>query len=287
MKRILLLILAISGLGGSSQAAIVVIGNLARTASIKPGDPFQGVIFLKNTGSQPADARVSQADYLFHADGTNEYGEPGKTSRSNANWISVSPTRVKIAPGETVPVRYKGRAPADSKLSGTFWSMIMVEPSSAPAITPEGKVDQVAVGLQTTIRFAIQIVTEIGKTGTRSLRVQEKRIVQGGGKRVLQLDIVNDGDRLLVPMITAELFDRNGASIGRFDAGRARIYPTCSVRATVDLTDVPLGKYTAMLLLDSGDAQVMGAQYDLEIVPDAPIPAPAPPLVKNEIAGAR
>jgi hypothetical protein len=288
MKRLLLLlILLVSILAGSSLAGVIVIGSLARTATIKPGDPFEGVIFLKNTGTQSAETRISQTDYLCHADGSNEYGEPGKLPRSNADWITVSPTRLKIAPGETLPVRYKGRAPADPKLCGTFWSMIMVEPSSAPAIAPDGKVDQVAVGLQTTIRFAIQIVTEVGKTGTRSLKVQEKRIAQGGGKRALQLDIANDGERLLVPMMTVELFDRRGASIGRFEAGRSRIYPTCSVRAKVDLTDVPPGKYAAMVLLDSGDAQVMGAQYDLEIIPDAPSPVPVVPFVLNELQGAR
>ncbi|MEI9894763.1 MAG: hypothetical protein WDN28_12970 [Chthoniobacter sp.] len=267
MKHFLLFILSACVLAGSSQAGVVVIGNLARTTTIKAGDNFEGVIFLKNTGPQPAEARISQTDYLCHADGSNEYGEAGKGPRSNAGWIVVSPTRLKIAPGETLPVRYKGRAPADPGLHGTFWSMIMIEPNSAPAITPEGKVDQIAVGLQTSIRFAIQIVTEVGQGGTRSLQVQEKRIVQSAGKRALQLDIANDGERLLVPLMTVELFDRHGASVGRFDAGRARIYPTCSVRAKIDLTDVPAGKYAAMVLLDSGDAQVMGAQYDLEIAP--------------------
>ena len=87
------------------------------------------------------------------------------------------------------------------------------------------------------------------------------------GKRAFLLDIGNDGERLMVPMMTVELFDAQGATVGRFDAGRARIYPGCSVRAKADLTDVPPGKYTAMVLLDSGDAQVMGAQYDIKIAP--------------------
>ncbi len=287
MKHLLILLLALCAATHISNAAVTVIGSLSRTATIKPGDPFEGVVFLKNTGKEPADVRVSQSDYLFRADGTNDYGEPGKTPRSNAGWITVSPTRVKISPGETLPVRYKGRAPADPKLRGTFWSMIMIEPGSAPAITPDGKVNQVAVGLQTAIRFAIQLVTEIGNAGTRSLKVQEKRIVQSDGKRTLQLDIANDGERLLVPMMTVELFDRQGASIGRFDAGRSRIYPTCSVRAKVDLSDVPPGKYTAMVLLDSGDAQVMGAQYELEISAEAPGAIPPAPSLQNEIISAR
>ncbi|MGB8169939.1 MAG: hypothetical protein WCF18_20720 [Chthoniobacteraceae bacterium] len=267
MLRLLNFLLIACALTRSASAEVVVVGGLTRTSTIKPGEAFEGVILLKNADRQPAEARVSQTDYLSYADGRNSYGEPGKAARSNAAWITVSPSRVKLAPGETQVVRYKGRAPADPDLHGTFWSMIMVEPNSAPSITPEGKVNQVAVGLQTVIRFAIQIVTEIGHVGTRSLQVQDKRVVQVAGRRALQLDIANDGERLLVPAMTVELFDRQGASIGRFDAGRARIYPTCSVRAKVDLTDVPVGKYAAMVLLDSGEAQVLGAQYDLEIAP--------------------
>jgi hypothetical protein len=108
--------------------------------------------------------------------------------------------------------------------------MIIVAPNSAPAITPAGKADTVGVGLQTTVRFAIQIVTEIGQTGIRSLQVREKSLVKTDGKRLFQLDIGNDGERLLIPAIGVELFDQKGASLGRFNAGRTRIYPACSAR---------------------------------------------------------
>lgn len=251
----------------SATAGISVIGNLARTVTIKPGESFNGVIFVKNTGAEAADARLFQSDYLSYCDGSNQYGEPGKAPRSNAGWITLTPSRLKLAPGETQPVRYQGRAPADAKLHGTFWSMIIVEPNSAPGITPEGKPQTVAMGLQTTVRFAVQIVTELGQTGTRSLQVLQKSIVKTDGKRFFQLDIGNDGERLLIPAVGVELFDQKGASFGRFDAGRTRIYPACSVRAKVDVTNVPAGRYAAMVLLDSGEAQVMGAQYDLEIQP--------------------
>lgn len=250
-----------------SRGGVIVVGSLARANTVKPGDSFEGVIYLKNTDAQAADVRVFQTDYLSYADGRNEYGEPGKAPRSNAGWITVSPGRVKVGPGETVPVRYKGKTPSDAKLRGTYWSMIMVEPNSAPPAIPDGKPEQVAVGLKTNVRFAVQIVTEINQGGTASLKIQEKRLVQNGGRKSLELDIENNGERLLTPLMTVELFDGSGASIGRFDAGRARIYPGCSVRAKADLTDVPAGHYTAMVLLDNGDAQVMGAQYELELRP--------------------
>jgi hypothetical protein len=269
MKNSLLTLLLVMAAATSAQAGVVVIGNLARTTAVSPGETFEGVILLKNPDTQPADVRVFQTDYLSHADGSNEFGEPGSTARSNADWMTVTPTRLKVAPGETQTIRYRGTAPADHALRGTYWSMIMVEPNTAPSITPQGTAEEVRVGLQTTVRFGIQVVTEIGKDVPGSLKVLDRRLTREAKGRFLHFDIGNDGQRLLIPAVSVELFDSMGVSVGRFDAGRSRVYPTCSVRAKVDLSGIPEGKYAAMVLLDSGEAEVMGAQYDLEIGPEA------------------
>jgi hypothetical protein len=268
MKSSLFSLLLALGATTCAQAGVVVIGNLARSADVSPGEDFQGLILLRNPDNQPADVRVFQTDYLSQADGSNAFGEPGTTPRSNADWLTVTPSRLKLAPGETQTIRYRGTAPADKSLRGTYWSMIMVEPNTAPAITPDGKVGQVSVGLQTTVRFGIQIVTEIGKDIPGSLKILDRRLTRDETGRHLQFDIGNDGERLLIPTTTVELFDSQGVSVGRFDAGRARVYPSCSVRAKVDLSKLPVGKYAAMVVLDSGEAEVMGAQYDLEITPE-------------------
>ncbi len=262
-----LLTLLLALLVSTSHAGITIVGNLARHTTLKAGETFEGVILLKNTDPRPAEARVFQTDYLSDAAGHTDYAAPGSTPRSNAPWITITPTRIIVGAGETVSVRYKGRAPADAKLRGTYWSVVMVEPAAAAATDPQGKAAEVAVGVQTVIRFGVQIVTEIGREGTRSLQILDKGLGMVEGKRLLHLDVGNNGERLLIPAMGVELFDANGASFGKFDAGRARIYPTCSTRAKIDLTDVPPGKYTALVLLDSGDDQVLGAQYDLAIEP--------------------
>src|SRR5688500_7018448 len=104
------------GLLAQSSASVAVVGSLSRDAKLQPGATFEGVIVLKNTGKQPGEARVFQTDYSFQADGSNEFGDPGQHPRSNANWLSVTPARVKIPAGETVSVRYKGKVPADARL---------------------------------------------------------------------------------------------------------------------------------------------------------------------------
>jgi len=97
------------------------------------------------------------------------------------------------------------------------------------------------------------------------LKVVEKQLVKDGPKRLFLMDVANTGERVVIPTGSLELFNPAGASIGKFESGRTRIYPTCSVRHRFDLTDVPPGKYTALALLDNGDSYVVGAQYHLDI----------------------
>ena len=143
----------------------------------------------------------------------------------------------------------------------------MVEPVSVPAPELEENKKKVVVGIRTVMRYAVQIVTEIGDTGTEALNVLEKRVVVGDGKKFLELDIINSGERVQIPTLWAEFYNDQGVSIGRFEGGRWRIYPSCSVRYKVDLADIPAGKYTAMVVMDTGNDYVTGAQYTLEIAP--------------------
>ena len=251
----------------TSSASVAVVGSLSREAKVQPGAPFDGVILLKNTAKQPGEARVFQTDYSFQADGSNEFGEPGTHPRSNANWLTVTPARVKLAAGETVSIRYKGKVPADAKLRGSYWSMIMIEPLESDAETPAADAGKVAVGVKTKIRVGVQIVTEIGRNGKGELQILQKALKKSSEGQQLELDFSNVGERMLTPNVSLELFDTKGASVGKFEGGRSRIFPTCSLRSKINLTNVPAGKYSALVLLDAGGDQVMGAQYDLEIDP--------------------
>jgi len=81
----------------------------------------------------------------------------------------------------------------------------------------------------------------------------------------LQLDLENTGQRYLRLLVWAELYDEQGTSVGRFQAGRRGVYPGCSTRFHADLSQVPPGKYNALVVADNGDEYVFGARYDLEI----------------------
>jgi hypothetical protein len=249
-----------------SFAGVSVIGGLSREKNVKPGERFEGIIHLKNNGDGSCQVKIYHTDYLFYADGRNIYGEPGGISRSNANWISLSPVRLTVPPKETASVSYAVQVPDAPDLKGSYWSMVMVEaiPESSPESLTEEK-GKVKVGIQTIMRYGIQIITNIGGTGERRIRFLDKKLISQDGKRVFQFDIENTGERSLSPSVWVELYSKDGMNTGRFESSRLRIYPGCSVQHKVDFTDVPKGKYKALVVADNGDENVFGAQYDLEM----------------------
>ncbi len=248
-------------------AGVAVIGGLTRQHTVKPGEAFEGVLLVKNTGKAPLEINFTQTDYTFTADGESHYDKPGTHPRSNARWIALNPPRATIPPLETVSIYYQGRMPDAATLAGTYWSMIMVEPVAAHAPLAEGGQNQVAMGVQAVMRYAVQVITTLGTSGTEQLAILDKKMLTEAGKSVLQLDVANTGERMQTPTLSAELFNAQGVSIGHFHGGRQRIYPQCSVRFKIEFADVPPGKYLAMVVMDSGSDYVTGAQYTLEIAP--------------------
>lgn len=249
--------------GRALAGGISVVSSLAWTADLQPGGQAQGKILIHNGSNKAGDVRIYQTDYQFTADGKNDFGDPGTCPRSNAAWITVKPAQLTVAPGQTATAYYNVSVPNNPKLTGTYWSLIMVEPMAPPP--PAIGKGKPQLYLRTVLRYAIQIATNIGDTGKRNLRFSNRKLVTNGASRYLQLDIENTGQRVLIPLLWAQLYDKTGASAGRFEGKRRRLYPGCSARFHIDLTSVPPGDYTAMVVADNGDAYVFGARYTLDV----------------------
>lgn len=251
----------------TSHAGFSVLGGLTREMVGQPGQKLEGTIELKNTGPQPIEVNIKKNDYLFFADGRNIYGEPGSTPRSNAKWLSVTPTRLIIPSQSTASVYYSVQIPSDKTLKGTYWSILMVEPSgeAGSKIVGGGK-DKITFGIQTRIRYGIQIVTHIGDTGQKNLRIIDRKLIkEKDGTGVLQLDMENTGERWLRPWVRAELYDQSGHLVKKLECGRLRIYPGTSVRSRIAFQGIPRGKYKVLVIIDDGDGYVWGAQYILQL----------------------
>lgn len=252
-----------------ANAQISVIGELSQDKESRPGEKYEGVIVVKNDTNEPQEAKIYQTDYTFHFSGTNNYGEPGSNPRSNARWVTFSPSFLTIPPNGMMAVNFVVNTPPDpeKRMLGTYWSMLMIEgiPKGSAESSLPPKDNKAQMGIMQTIRYGVQLATHISGTGARNVKFLDVKLVsQEKQKRVLQVDIENTGDIGMRPETYVELFDEKGMTRGKFPGTRFRMYPGTSVRQVIDLSSVPAGTYKAMVVVDAGGDDVFGAQYTVK-----------------------
>lgn len=246
----------------SLSAGIIVVGDMTHEREVSPGMEYSGSIVINNADGEENTVILYQTDYEFFADGRIYYNDPGKIPRSNANWMVISPKRITIPPNETVTVNYTVKVPVDDTMTGTYWSVIMVE-GLGKVSDNETEPAEIGLGLRQQFRYAIQVVTHMGASGNVNVRFSGAALTKENDKPVLYIDVENIGERWVRSALWSELYSSAGAHAGKIDAGRLRIYPGTSVRYRLDLSAVPVGQYKATVVLDCGNNNVYGAHYNL------------------------
>lgn len=247
----------------SGNARIAVMGDLSHERVSAPGETYSGTIVVRNLEDFPEEVKIYQTDYLFNCEGKSFYDEPGNFSRSNAGWITFSPKRLLIPPKEEMSIQFVVQVPASDSLFGTYWSVLMVEP--VPRSSLESALPERTLGVQTVVRYAIQVATHIGDTGTKKMRFMQSQLLRDREKRIFQVDIENTGDRMLRPSMMLQIFDMEGKEYGPFESEPLRVNPGTSVRHRFDVTSLPKGKYKALVVADCGEEDLFGIHYALEI----------------------
>jgi hypothetical protein len=284
IKNISSLFVVITLCWSVAVSQVSVIGDLSNDKEAKPGERYDGVITVKNDSDDPQEVKVYQTDYLFACDGTNNYADPGTLARSNAKWVSFSPSFFTIPPRATTTVNYTVQVPMDStasandsvqvskdstakKLVGSYWSMLMIEGIAKGSAESAAQKDanKPQMGIRQTIRYGIQVATHIAQTGTKKIDFLDAKLVtKDDGKKILQVDIGNSGDVWVRPTMYVELFDDKGVSKGKFPGVAYRLYPGTSVRQMIDLSTVDKGSYKALVVVDAGGEDAYGAEYNLK-----------------------
>lgn len=247
-----------------AEAQVAVIGNTTEEFVAQPGEMISHTIVIANNTSEPQTVRLYQTDYAFSADGTSRFDDPGTMPRSNAAWITPLTHVLVVAAGSEAKVAYAVRVPNDSSLKGSYWSAIMVE--GAPTASVSRPVSRNSISLGVVTRYAVQVATHIGSTGSRKIDlVSPSVVVDSSGATSMQCDVANTGERAYRPIVWVEIYDTTGALRKRVKQERGLIYPGSSVRQTFALGRLPSGTYRAVLYADIGDPAVFAKQFNIQL----------------------
>jgi hypothetical protein len=246
----------------SARAQIAVIGSTVEERVAAPGETYTGTIVVRNLTKQDQPARIYQTDYVFFADGTSHYDDPGTIARSNAKWVVPTVRSLLVPPSSEMTVTYTVTVPTSDSLTGTYWSMIMVEGAPNEAGRSSGGRPQVGVGA--VMRYGIQVATHIKATGSRKVRFANTHfLTNADSTKAFELDVENVGDRGYRPALWIEVYDDQGALKANERKERGLLFPGTSLKQTFQLGKLAPGTYRAVVFADSGEDAVFAAQFTL------------------------
>ena len=244
-----------------TNASIVILNGLTHENISHPGEAYRGTIQIQNTGKKEQSVRIYQKDYWFSYTGESKHDEPGTLKRSNAGWITYNLELLTLDSSEVATIDFEVKTPDNDSLRGTYWSVIMVEgitPPDTSNINP-------GVRINTTIRYAIQIITNIGNTGASDIQFLNLELVRENENNILNVAIKNIGERMLRSEMSLELFDESGNSVGLIKSDKKKTFPGTSAKSTLMLEGIKPGNYNAVLVADCGEDRLFGTNLSLEI----------------------
>ena len=250
-------------------ADILMQGGYSHEFVTTAGGTYQKSIKLQNPGSKPQEVKIYLEDYMFSAGGKSKFTAPPqhKNRRSNASWIQVNAGHLVIpSRGEKI-VNYTIRVPR-SGVSGTYWSALIVEPvspSSSESVLSKPADKKVHMNIQQVSRHAVQIVTQMGETGSINLQLKNPALKKQGGKRFFSLDAYNNGTRWIKPNVWLDIYNQQGSYIGKFKGDGARVYPNTSATFSVDISSLKTGKYKGLFVVDDERSEVLGTDVNITI----------------------
>lgn len=245
----------------SANANIVILNGLTHETVSNSGQAYRDVIEIQNTGDIEKSVRIYQRDYWFSHTGQSKHDPAGTMIRSNAKWITLGSELIKLDPKEKMELDFEVIVPDSAPLTGTYWSIIMVEGITPPDTSSANS----GVKINTAIRYAIQIITNIENSGKRDLQFLGLELVADNTPKILNVAIENTGERILKPEVSIEIYDDSGNSIGIFQADKRKTFPGTSVTIALYLEGIKPGNYNAVLVADCGEDHVFGTNFSLEI----------------------
>lgn len=258
-RKIFLVIMALGLLPFYAKAGFEVMGTLIYKHIATKGETYTTVIKVHNTGDSDQEVRIYQRDYLYNHEGASFYNEPGTNKRSNAPWTQFGPKIMLLKGKETQDIQFKITVPQNDSLVGTFWSVLMVE--GVNPVDPNAKGQ---LNIHESIRYGIQMVTNIGQSGTGQLEFQQPGVVTEGEKRFFDFILLNTGERFISPDVSMELFDaETGESVKVIKAPKNGMYPTTSTKWLFPLEGLPAKTYKAVIVADGSGDDVFGLEYSI------------------------
>lgn len=240
---------------------VIVINGLTHSFSGVSGQTFQGQIVLANISNDEQRVTFGLREAIYNCEEGRVFVENAEHQNSSTNWFESSMTDKTLAPKEKYIFKYSITIPNDHTLNGSYWTTLMVNVESPIK-------EEVAnnIGLDTKIRYAIRLLTDVNLKDEVALDFKGIDIKPNQVNRKKQLDIQVTNESIFIENVklALEVYDTYGNKVLEGETKRSKVFPKVCRAFSIDVSSLPVGNYQCIVLADSRD-EFIGTNIELTI----------------------
>ncbi len=217
-----------------------------------PGEIQQAKVTIRNHANIKQTYTFNLGDFEVDDSGKKKRIPAGTSSRSCADWITISPAFVELNPNEEREINVIMTVPKGN--SSSKWSMIYVQASNEQDESPVDK--ELATGIKVVPRIVI-LVNQSSKVNT-NYQAKISNLVEvtetTDSLHTFNVVVENTGDKIIEANVQLALANLTTAQEQKFEKQMMRVYPGEKKTFTLVLPDQEFepGQYALAAILDYG-----------------------------------
>ena len=259
--------------GDTMQRATGVAVSPSRLRmSASPGETIVQKIKITNDTPQPNSFKLSFQDFDMNGLGKSSFLPAGEGHYSLAQWATISPSFVELAPGEKTEVTLTLALPNTEAARKAAWSILMVEQTAEKRSLdlPNPGSDNVAFGIIPTFAFGVFLYQNPPNVINNSVEITDFRLsAEKQNENLLNFKIENTGDGIAYCTSYIELTNLSNGTERKLPVKQFTILPDLIREFKFSLPqDLSPGRYSAVGVLDFGHTEeIQAAELEFEIAP--------------------
>lgn len=249
LRLVALVFLSLSATIAHGQgAAMVDPASVVHVAA--PGETLAGIVRVTNPMEHVLRLRVYLSDWTLDMAGQFTFADVGTLPASASNWITFSPSVLDIEPHATAEVRYDVQVPPDAG-AGTHQTVLFVESEPSEAVP-----GQMAATFSVRVGHVVYVnVPPLVKEGAITAIFGEPAKTAGEPYHLTVL-YENRGNAAQGVQGSLVVSDDRGETAIEAGIERNVVLPNSARAFEINLLGLlPGGTYTALVVLDYGDAE--------------------------------
>ena len=235
----------------------------------KPGEIKTASVTVINQREKPISIELEKKDYYITPDGKVSNSAPGSVKGSCSKFLSISPQKFDLEPGERTEVRISINMPAGS--NGTYWASIYMNDVSKKHFMKKDMGKERYVKIFLDYSWEVRISETVPGSEIKTCRITDMQITPASEEKPsnIAVEFENTGNTILRCKGRVEIRDEDGQTImelllhknGKFTS---LPYGKRMVKADA-LKKLPSGNYVALAIIDYGGEDLVAGELEFEV----------------------